>query len=57
VLAEAQELYLKGKVLDGLRLYDLEQRQIEAGQGFAAKRLGVGDAAARLAADYAGAGV
>ena len=59
VLAGADDLYLKGGdgVLAGLALYDLEQRNIAAGQAWAAARIEQDDAAARLAADYANAGV
>lgn len=56
VLAAAQKLYLEGEVLDGLHLYDREQHQIQAGQGFAAAQIENTDALARLAADYANAG-
>ena len=48
---------LEGRVLDGLQLYDREQHQIQAGQAFAAARINNTDALARLAADYADAGV
>ena len=57
VLAAADDLYLEGRVLDGLQLYDREQPQIQAGQAFAAARIENTDALARLAADYANAGV
>jgi tetratricopeptide (TPR) repeat protein len=59
VLAAANELYLKGdeNVVAGLALYDLEQRNIAAGQDWAVKRMEISDEAARLAANYAGAGV
>ncbi|MEM9627947.1 MAG: tetratricopeptide repeat protein [Pseudomonadota bacterium] len=57
VLASADDLYLEGKVLDGLRLYDQEQHQIQAGQRWGMTRLDRSNEAARLAADYADAGV
>ena len=59
VLAVADELYLDGgeNVLVGLALYDLEQRNIAAGQAWAMKRIEISDDAARLAAEYANAGV
>ncbi len=52
VLEAANELYLSGGegVLAGLRLYDLEQRNIAAGQAWAVARIEQDDAAARLAA-------
>jgi hypothetical protein len=54
VLSAADDLYLKGHdgVLAGLAVYDLEQRNIAAGQAWAAARIGVDDGATRLAADY-----
>ncbi|MEM8949142.1 MAG: tetratricopeptide repeat protein [Pseudomonadota bacterium] len=57
VLAAAEKLYLEGEVLDGLQLYDRELHQILAGQAFTASRIENTDALARLAADYANAGV
>ena len=56
VLASANDLYLEGRVLDGLRLYDQEQHQIQAGQRWGIMRLDGSNEAARLAADYANAG-
>jgi hypothetical protein len=58
VLAAADDLFLKGGegVLAGLALYDLEQRNIAAGQAWATARSEQDEAAARLAADYANAG-
>jgi tetratricopeptide (TPR) repeat protein len=59
VLAAARELYLRGGegVLAGLALYDLEERQIIAGQAWAAAMIEEDTTAARLAAAYADAGV
>jgi tetratricopeptide (TPR) repeat protein len=58
VLGAANGLYLKGGpgVMAGLALYDLEQRNIAAGQAWAAARIDADDAAVRLASDYANAG-
>jgi tetratricopeptide (TPR) repeat protein len=58
VLATAHELYLKGgeNVVAGLALYDIEQRNIAAGQAWAVERIEVSDDAAQLAAEYADAG-
>jgi tetratricopeptide (TPR) repeat protein len=57
VLWRCDALYKeKGRLLEGLALYDLEQRSIAAGQTWAAARIEQDDAAARLAADYANAG-
>jgi tetratricopeptide (TPR) repeat protein len=58
VLAAAQVLYLKGgeNVPAGLALYDLEQRNIAAGQAWAVERLPMSDDAARLTAAYADTG-
>ena len=56
VLASAKELYKDGKVLDGLKLYDQDQHQIQAGQRWGMLRLDGSNEAARLAADYANAG-
>jgi tetratricopeptide (TPR) repeat protein len=58
VLATADELYLKGgeHVFAGLALYDLEQRNIAAGQGWAVKCIEISDQASRLAAEYANVG-
>jgi tetratricopeptide (TPR) repeat protein len=57
VLAQANQLYLKGgeNVLTGLALYDVEQRNIAAGQAWTAQRIETADDAARLAAKYANA--
>lgn len=57
VLASARDLYNAGKVLDGLQLYDHEQHQILAGQSWAAEHVADSEEIARLAADYADAGV
>jgi tetratricopeptide (TPR) repeat protein len=59
VLGAADDLYLAGagQVLAGLRRYDAEQRQIAAGQAWAAAHMAKDATAARLAADYANAGV
>ena len=59
VLSAADELYLKGgeSVLAGLALYDLEQRNLTAGQAWTVARIDHDDAAAHLAADYPNAGV
>ncbi len=58
VLGSAGQLYLKGgeSVLGGLALFGLEQRNIAAGQNWAAVRTEASDEAARLAAEYANAG-
>jgi len=52
VLVDANKLYLDGKVLDGLRLYDREQHQVHAGQRWATAELTKSDEIARLASDY-----
>ena len=57
VLAAADALYMDGKVLDGLQLYDREQHQIHAGQAFASAMIERSGYIARLAADYPNAGV
>ncbi|MCB1884423.1 MAG: hypothetical protein KDG89_10585, partial [Geminicoccaceae bacterium] len=59
VLARCNTLYLQGKghTLAGLRLFDLERANVEAGQAWAAARAGADDDAARLARDYPNAGV
>jgi tetratricopeptide (TPR) repeat protein len=46
----------KGRTVEGLALYDLEQRNIAAGQAWAAARIEQDDAAAELAAGYSDAG-
>ena len=58
VLATANDLYLKGGegVLAGLARYDLEQRNIAAGQAWAVARIEQDDASARLAGDFANVG-
>jgi predicted alpha/beta hydrolase family esterase len=55
VLAAAGQLYLKGGegVFGGLALYDLDQRNIAAGEAWAAARIAKDDVAARLSARYA----
>ena len=55
VLLSANKCYLEGGagVLEGLQIYDLEQRQITAGQSWAMSRMDEDIAAKRLAADYA----
>ncbi len=59
VLVAAGDLYLTGgeTLLAGLALYDLEQRNIAAGQAWAADRIQTSDDGARLAAAYADVGV
>ena len=57
VLKAADKLYLAGSILDGLRIYDREQHQIKAGQGFAASRVESSNEIARLAADYGIGGI
>jgi tetratricopeptide (TPR) repeat protein len=58
-LSAADDLYLKGgeRVLAGLRLFDQERANIEAGQSWAAARAETDDEAARLCDDYPNAGV
>ena len=55
VAARADDTYEKGgeNVLAGLRLFDAERTQIEAGQAWAAARRSQRDDAARLSYDYA----
>ena len=54
VLARADALYLQGGdgIAAGLALFDLEQRNIEAGQAWAAERVEEDDEAARLCSGY-----
>jgi len=59
VLFTADDLYLKGsnEVLRGLRLFDLERVNIEAGQGWAAEQANSDEAAAELCVIYPDSGV
>jgi tetratricopeptide (TPR) repeat protein len=59
VLAFADLLYLKGggSVLRGLALFDLEWGNTQAGQAWASSRAATDDEAARVASNYAHAGV
>ncbi|MEM6392886.1 MAG: tetratricopeptide repeat protein [Planctomycetota bacterium] len=57
VLAAANALYLEGKSLDGLGLYDAEATHIRAAYEWTKRHRGESDAAARLAAGYYNAGV
>ena len=54
VIGRALDTYLRGGegVLEGLRLFDHERAQIEAGQSWAAEHAGSEDDAAALAQDY-----
>ena len=54
VIGRANDVYLRGGegVLEGLRLFDRERVQIEAGQSWAAEHAGSDDDAASLAQDY-----
>jgi tetratricopeptide (TPR) repeat protein len=58
LLATANRFYLTGNddVENGLALFDLERRNIEAGQAWAAQRVEVDDSAASLCSEYANAG-
>ncbi len=58
VLRQADELYLEGgdRVQEGLRLFDLERANIEAGQAWSADRAEEDEAAARLCSEYPGVG-
>jgi tetratricopeptide (TPR) repeat protein/beta-phosphoglucomutase-like phosphatase (HAD superfamily) len=59
VLGECNELYLKGgdAIKSGLALFDLERRNIEAGQERACQRASEDDAAAWLCDEYPQAGI
>ena len=59
VLAGADDLYLEGgeSLMEGLRLFDLEQGNIQAGQAWAAAHADEDDDAARLCSGYCNAGV
>jgi len=59
VLRTANRLYLAGgdQVTAGLRLFDLERPNIEAGQTWSAAQAAENDEAARLCCDYPNAGV
>jgi len=54
VLAHANQLFKEGgeALIEGLTRYDLEQRNMAAGQAWAAERVDDDDIAAHLAADY-----
>jgi predicted ATPase len=58
VLAAADQLWVKGgdDTARGLRLFDLEQGNVLAGQAWAAERAGQDDSTAKLASDYLVAG-
>ena len=58
VLRKADEFYTQGSdgVLRGLRLFDLERANIEAGQAWAAGHAEADNTAAELCSDYPGAG-
>ncbi|MDM7933946.1 MAG: tetratricopeptide repeat protein [Methanothrix sp.] len=58
VLSRAQELYLQGGygVLEGLKLFDLEEANILAGQAWAAERIHSSSTAAALCSSYPTAG-
>ena len=55
VLKAADDLYLKGgdAIRDGLMVFDLERRNIEAGQAWAEAKVGEDDQAAQLCIAYA----
>ena len=59
VLGQADQLYLQGgdTIKGGLSLFDLERRNIQAGQSWAEKQSGANDRAASLCNDYPDAGV
>ncbi|HST54050.1 MAG TPA: DUF4062 domain-containing protein [Pyrinomonadaceae bacterium] len=59
VLAECDELYLQGgdAIKDGLALFDMERRNVEAGQEWACQHSGGDQTAARLCWQYPDAGV
>ena len=59
VLIATHSLYLKGgeKMIGGLRLFDREWENIQAGRDWAAARAGGDKTAARLCVDYSNAGV
>ncbi|HVF66843.1 MAG TPA: tetratricopeptide repeat protein [Pyrinomonadaceae bacterium] len=59
VFAECDDLYLKGgdNIKRGLTLFDVERRNIEAGQEWACQHSSDNEAAARLCNEYPNAGV
>lgn len=59
VLEECDEFYLHGgeTIKTGLALFDVELRNIEAGQKWASEQSGAGETAARLCNAYPGVGV
>ena len=52
VLSSATELYENGNVMDGLRKFDLERMNIEAGWDWAKKNLSENDTAASICSSY-----